>query len=370
VAVFFGEAGKEVPDPYFGGKGPARTGCNFCGGCMVGCRYNAKNTLDKNYLYLAEQLGAKILPETRVRFIEPLEGGGYRLHVERSTSPVFKNRRTFESTGVVLAGGALGTVPLLLECVRRGTLPRLSGQLGNYTRTNSEALLGVTAWKDEPEHSTGIAIASHFFLEDGTRVEPVRYSKGSDAMCMLATPLTDGGTRLTRPLKWIGNCIRRPHHFLRTLWPINKAKKTIILLFMQTDDNRTRMVLRRRWWWPFSLTVTSRTPEDHPPVPPYLPVANDIARRMAKRLGGFPQSSISEVLLNISTTAHILGGCPMGTGPESGVVDKDGRVFGYDHMIITDGSIIGANLGVNPSFTITALAEHVMSSVKRKRDEG
>ncbi len=292
--------------------------------------------------------------------------------MERSTSPLFKNRRAIEAGGVVLAGGALGTVPLLLECKRRGTLPRLSEQLGNYTRTNSEALLGVTAWKGEPEHSTGIAITSHFFLEDGTRVEPVRYSKGSDAMCMLATPLTDGGTRLTRPLKWIGNCLRRPHHFLRTLWPLDRARKTIILLFMQTDDNRTRMVLRRRWWWPFSFTVTSRTPEDHPPVPPYIPVANDITRRMAKRLGGFPQSSINEVLLNISTTAHILGGCPMGSGPEDGVVDKNGRVFGYDNMIVTDGSIIGANLGVNPSFTITALAEHVMSTVpsKMERESG
>ncbi len=372
VAVFFGEAGKEVPDPYFGGEGPERTGCNFCGGCMVGCRYNAKNTLDKNYLYFAEKLGVEILPETRVRFMESMKEGGYRLHVERSTSLLFKGRRTIEAGGVVLAGGALGTVPLLLECKRRGTLPRLSEQLGNFTRTNSEALLGVTAWKGEPEHSTGIAITSHFFLEDGTRVEPVRYSKGSDAMCMLATPLTDGGTRITRPLKWIGNCIRRPHHFLRTLWPLGRARKTIILLFMQTDDNRTRMLLRRRWWWPFSLTVTSRTPEDHPPVPPYIPVANDITRRMAKRLGGFPQSSINEVLLNISTTAHILGGCPMGSGPEDGVVDKNGRVFGYDNMIVTDGSIIGANLGVNPSFTITALAEHVMSTVpgKMEREKG
>jgi cholesterol oxidase len=366
VAVFFGEAGKEVPDPYFGGEGPARTGCNFCGGCMVGCRYNAKNTLDKNYLYFAEKHGATILPETRVRYIEPVEGGGYRLHVERSTSPIFKDRRTLEAKGVVLAGGALGTVPLLLECQRRGTLPRLSKQVGQYTRTNSEALLGVTAWKNEPEHSTGIAITSHFFLEDGTRVEPVRYSKGSDAMCMLATPLTDGGTRLTRPLKWVGNCLRRPHHFLRTLWPLGKARKTIILLFMQTDDNRTRMVLRRRWWWPFSYTVTSRTPDDHPPVPPYIPVANDITRRMAQKLGGFPQSALNEVLFNASTTAHILGGCSMGLGPEDGVVDKHGRVFGYDDLLVTDGSIIGANLGVNPSFTITALAEHVMSQVPPK----
>lgn len=375
VAVFFSDSagkpeggmGKEVPDPYFGGEGPARAGCTYCGGCMVGCRYNAKNTLDKNYLYLAEKRGVRILPETRVRFVEPREGGDYRLHVERSTSPFFKNRRTLEAAGVIFAGGALGTVPLLLECKRRGTLPRLSDQLGHYTRTNSEALLGVTAWKKEPEHSTGIAITSHFYLEDGTRVEPVRYSKGSDVMCLLATPLTDGGTRLTRPFKWMGNCLRRPHHFLRTLWPLGRARKTIVLLFMQTDDNRTRMVLRRRWWWPFAFGVTSRTPQDHPPVPPYIPVANDIARRMAKKLGGFPQSSINEVLLNVSTTAHILGGCPMGTGPENGVVDKDGRVFGYENMLVSDGSIIGANLGVNPSLTITALAEHVMSGLPDKR---
>ena len=195
VAVFFGKPNVTVPDPYFGGAGPERAGCNLCGGCMVGCRYNAKNTLDKNYLYFAEKLGVQILPETRVRYMDPVQGGGYRLHVERSTSPLFKDRRTIEAGGVVLAAGALGTVPLLLECVRRGTLPHLSPQLGHYTRTNSEALLGVSAWKDEPEHSTGIAITSHFFLGDGTRVEPVRYSKGSDAMCMLATPLTDGHAR-------------------------------------------------------------------------------------------------------------------------------------------------------------------------------
>ena len=367
VAVFFGEPDKEVPDPYFGGEGPPRKGCTFCGGCMAGCRPGAKNTLDKNYLYFAEKGGATILPETRVTLIEPSPEGGYVLSTERSTSPLFKAKGRIRTGGVVLSAGVLGTVPLLLNCRRKGTLPHLSPELGRYSRTNSEALLGVTAPVGGPDLCEGIAITSHVFMDDHTRVEPVRYSRGSDVMCLLATPLTDGGTGLTRPLKWVGNCLRHPWNFLRTLWPLGRARKTIIVLVMQTLDNRLSLVLRRRWFWPFSPGVTSRPAEDQPRrVPAYIPVANETARRMAKELGGFAQSSISEVLLNVPTTAHILGGCAMGKGPEDGVVDADCRVFGYENLLAMDGSVIGANLGVNPSFTITAIAEHAMSSIPPK----
>lgn len=366
VAVFFGEPDKEVEDPYFGGEGPSRRGCTFCGGCMTGCRVDAKNTLDKNYLHLAEKKGATILPETRVTLVEPLPGGGYRLHAERSTSPLLRNRRTLEAAGVVLAAGVLGTVPLLLRCKQKGTLPKLSEEVGHYARTNSEALLGVTVPRSGPDLCEGIAITSHVHMDDDTRVEPVRYAKGSDVMLQLGTPLTDGGTKLTRPLKWAGNCLRHPLRFLRTLWPLGKARKSVIILVMQTLDNRMSLVLRRRWFWPFSRKVTSWQPPDQPQVPAYIPVANEVARRVARRLGGVPQSSLNEVILNVPTTAHILGGCAMGSGPGDGVVDRGCRVFGYENLYAVDGSIIGANLGVNPSLTITALAEYAMSQVPAK----
>jgi cholesterol oxidase len=369
VAVFFGEPDKEVPDPYYGGEGPDRTGCTFCGGCMVGCRPGAKNTLDKNYLYFAEKHGARILPETRVTLVEPLAGGGYRLTTERATRPVFKGRGEILADGVVLAGGVLGTVPLLLRCKEKGALPGLSSQLGLYTRTNSEALLGVTVPHDGPDLCEGIAITSHFFLDDHTRIEPCRYSRGSDVMCLLATTLTDGGTKVTRPMKWLWNSLTHPLGFLRTLWPLGRARKTVILLIMQTLDNRMKLVLGRRWFWPFSRTVTSSQPKDQPTVPAYIPIANETARKVAGKLKGFPQSALNEVLLNVPTTAHILGGCAMGRTSEEGVVDADCRVFGYENLYVVDGSMIGGNLGVNPSLTITALAEHAMSKVAKKGQE-
>jgi cholesterol oxidase len=369
VAVYFGEPGKVSPDPYFGGNGPDREGCTFCGGCMVGCRPGAKNTLDKNYLYFAKKLGAVIEHETRARFLEPLDGGGYKLHVERSTAIFNRKRRAIMAKNVVLSGGVLGTVPLLLECRRRGTLTRLSPRLGDVTRTNSEALLGITAWSKKVDHSQGIAITSHFYLEDGTRAEPVRYQKGSDVMTLLGTTLTGGGTRLTRPLKWIFNSVLRPHHFLRALWPLGKARRTIILLLMQTADNRIRLRLRRSLIWPRSFRATSLHAEGHVPIPAYIPIANEIATRLARKLRAVPQSSLNEVLLNAPTTAHILGGCVMGQSPEEGVCDQFGRVFGHEGLFVADGSIIGANLGANPSFTIAALAEHVMSKIAPKVDE-
>jgi cholesterol oxidase len=333
---------------------------------MVGCRYDAKNTLDKNYLFFAEKLGAVILPETRVTSIEPRPEGGYRLFAEHSTSLFFHGKTTYEAKGVVLAAGVLGTVSLLLRCKLEGKLPGLSGELGNYTRTNSEALLGVAAKRKGPDLCEGVAITSHYFLDDHTRVEPVRYSKGSDVMCLLGTPLTDGGTRLTRPLKWAWNCLSRPGDFLRCLWPFGRARKTVIILLMQTLDNRMRLVLKRRWLWPFGRKLTSRRIPGHPPVPACIPLANETARRAARIVGGFPQSSLNEVLLNVPTTAHILGGCAMGKGPDDGVVDAKCCVFGYEGLYAMDGSVIGANLGVNPSLTIAALAEYAMSFVPKK----
>jgi cholesterol oxidase len=186
-------------------------------------------------------------------------------------------------------------------------------------------------------------------------------------MCLLGTPLTDGGTALTRPFKWIGNCLRRPLDFLRTLWPFGRARKTFILLVMQTIDNRLQLVMKRRWFWPFERTVSSFQPPGQPPAPPYIPIANETAKRVSKRLNAFPQSALNEVLLNVPTTAHILGGCPMGKTSEDGVVDGGCRVFGYEGLYVMDGSVIGANLGVNPSLTITAIAEYAASRIPPKK---
>ncbi|MEO6954382.1 MAG: GMC family oxidoreductase [Polyangia bacterium] len=364
VGVFFGEPGKEVPDPYFVGKGPARTGCTTCGGCMVGCRVGAKNTLDQNYLYLAEQLGVTILPETRVLDIQPMgEDGGYRVVTERSTG-LFHPRRTLTARGVVLSAGSYGTSSLLMRCKQRGSLPKLSDALGSYVRTNSEALLGVRSRRNDVDYSRGLAITSGVMVDADTHVEVCRYPKGSDALALLSTVLTDGG-KWPRWMYWLKALATHPLDALRTLLPFGMAVRTAILLVMQPVDSHLRYRLRRRWWWPFSLKVDSEA-GNGPRAPVYLPIANEVARRMATKMDGDAQSGLIEVLTNKATTAHILGGCPIGVSPEDGVVDIDSRVFGYPHLYVVDGSIIPANLGVNPSLTITAMAEHAMSKVPPK----
>ncbi len=361
VGVFFGEPGKTVPDPFFGGEGPERTGCTRCGGCMVGCRIGAKNTLDQNYLYLAEKKGVQIEPESRVIDILPLEGGGYELTIKRTTG-IFKPVRKIRVRGVVVSGGSYGTVDLLMRCKERGSLPKLSDKLGTYLRTNSEALLGVRSKKPDVDYSKGIAITSGVFVDEKTHIEVVRYPAGSDALAPLATILTDGGGSLPRWLRWIGTAIRHPLQFLRTAIPFGWARKTAILLVMQPIDNHLAYKLRRRWYWPFSKKLDSDR-GDGPPVPVYIPVANLVAKKLAKKMDGVPQSGLLEVLLGKASTAHILGGCPIGLKAEDGVVDPKSRAFGYDDLYIVDGSIIPANLGVNPSLTITAMAENAMSHV-------
>jgi cholesterol oxidase len=361
VGVYFGEPGKTVPDPFFGGEGPERTGCILCGGCMVGCRYNAKNTLDLNYLWLAEKRGVRIEPESRVVDVRPLEAGGYELAVERSTGWSHP-RRTLRARGVVVAGGSYGTVDLLMRCRERGSLGKLSNQLGRYLRTNSEALLGVRSSEPDVDYSKGIAITSGVFVDDKTHIEVVRYPAGSDALAPLATVLTDGGGSLPRWLRWIGTVFRHPLQFLRCVVPFGWAKKSAILLVMQPVDNSLRYRLRRRWYWPFSKKLDSALAEGEP-APTYIPVANLVARKMAAKMHGTPQSGLLEVVLGKASTAHILGGCPIGQSPDDGVVDPQSRAFGYSDLYVVDGSVIPANLGVNPSLTITAMAEHAMSSI-------
>jgi len=364
VGVYFGQAGVTVPDPFFGGEGPARTGCTLCGGCMVGCRYGAKNTLDKNYLWLAEKRGAKIHPESRVTDIRALAGGGYELTIERSTGWRHPSR-TMRARSVVISAGSFGTAELMMGCKERGSLPGLSRALGDYLRTNSEALVGARSLRPGVNHSRGIAITSGVYVDDNTHIEVVRYSAGSDALAPLATVLTDGGPPWPRWMRWAGAVLRHPANFLRTLVPFGAAKSGVVLLVMQPVDSHLRYVMRRRWWWPFGKKIDTELGTSTP-VPVYIPVANLVARRMAQKMGGFAQSGLIEVLFNKATTAHILGGCPIGLTPETGVVDTRCQAFGYEGLYVIDGSVIPANLGVNPSLTITAMAEHAMSHVPAK----
>jgi len=252
----------------------------------------------------------------------------------------------------------------LMRCRERGSLPRVSGQLGNFVRTNSEALLAVRSRRDDVDYSKGIAITSGAFVDDTTHIEIVRYPAGSDSMSLLTTVLTDDGSGMPRWLRWLGNVARHPFQFMKALVPFGWAKRTAILLVMQPVNNYLRYELRRRWYWPFGKKLDTAVADK--PVPVYLPIANQVARRMAEKMDGIPQSGLIEVIFNKASTAHILGGCPIGLTPEDGAVDPAGKLFGYDRFYVVDGSIVPANLGVNPSLTITALAEHVMSEVPPK----
>lgn len=365
VGVYFGEPGVEAPDPFFGGAGPSRSGCLECGGCMVGCRHNAKNSLDRNYLYLAEQSGAQVYPEHEVVDLEPLRGGGFRVTTQRPGAWIRKRRRTFTADEVVFAAGALGTTKLLLKLSELGRLPHLSPRAGDLVRTNSEALVGATARSTDVDYSTGVAITSSFHPEPQTHIEPVRYSKGSNVMGLLATVLTDGGGVFPRQVRFLGNVLRHPIGFLRSLSVRRWAERSVILLVMQSYDNSVN-VLRKRGW--FGVRLTSRPSEGESP-PSYIPIANDAARVAADVMDGFPGSSLNEVLLDVPTSAHVLGGACVGESPERGVVDPYHRVYGHGGLHVVDGAAIGANLGVNPSLTITAMAERAMSTWPNKGEE-
>lgn len=365
VGVFFGEPGKTVPDPYFDGEGPARTGCIHCGRCMVGCPHGAKNTLVKNYLWLAERRGVVVIPDTTVTEIRPLGAAdgsdGYAVSSERSGMIRGRGRRRLTARGVVVAAGALGTNKLLQRCRLTGALPRISPRLGELVRTNSEMILAVTVPEDYPDDLTKrVAISGSIYPDPHTHIETVIYGNDGDSMSLLYTLLVGDGTRLTRPLKLLAQILRRPGRFLKTLWPRGWSRRTIILLVMQTLDNAIalRPKLRRNG------EVRLRTEQDpERPNPTFIPVANQAAEWLAKRTGGVAQSSIPEALFNVPTTAHILGGAVIGHGPEDGVVDAKQRVFGYRNLLVCDGSAVPANVGVNPSLTIAALAEHAMSAI-------
>lgn len=369
VGVFFGQPEVEVPDPYFGGEGPPRRGCHFCGACMVGCPSGAKNTLDRNYLYLAEKKGARILPESRVELLEPLPGGGFRVLWAASTERLFPRRGAFTARRVVLAGGVLGTSRLLMECRRAGSLEHLSPRLGEYVRTNSEALLGITSRSHE-DLWQGLAIQAEVHVDERTRMELVRFPKGSDVVLALGTLLTDGGGGVPRWVRWAGNVLRHPLGALRTAWPLGKAARSQVLLVMQTIDNHTTLRQTRKAYWPFRRILSSRPPDGQGRVPSYIPIANEVARELGQELDAVAQSTLVEVLLDRSVTAHILGGCAIAGSRDEGVVDASFQVFGYPGLYVMDGSVIGANLGANPSLTITALAEYACSQVPPAGEAG
>jgi len=363
VAVFFGEPGVPAADPYFGGQGPERAGCTFCGACMTGCKHGAKNTLDRNYLYLAEKLGAAVHPETLVTDVRPSAAGGYEVHAERSTSRFARRPRVFRARGVVFAAGALGTVKLLLGCKARGSLPRLSGQLGNFVRTNSEQLVGATARGAAIDFSQGIAITSGADADEHTHMEIVRYGKGQDFMGVLTTHLTPDAPPWPRWLRWLGGLLRHPIRYLRVTLARDWAARTAIVLVMQPLESFMRLRLGRRLGRPALRSEIV----DGPRPPSFIPLGNRIAERLARKIDGAPGSLLLEVLGNRSSTAHILGGAVIASDASKGVCDARGRVFGYEGLYVADGSAVPANLGVNPALTITALAEHILAGVPAKQ---
>jgi cholesterol oxidase len=372
VGIFQPEEGKPgnqtFPDPYFGGEGPARTTCIGCGGCMMGCRFGAKNTLDLGYLYLAEKRGAKVFPETQVANVRPLPGAddgsnGYEIETVRSTAWIRKHPRRFTSRGVVFAASSLGTMELLFRLREKNSLPGLSSQLGKHVRTNSESLIGARMPGYHEDLSRGIAIGSGVYIDEHTHIEAVRYPSGSDAMGLLTTILTNGQPGPRRIGMWLRNIfasfIRHPLRTIRVLQPYGWAREFVILLCMQALDGQIEMHWQRPWFWPFRRFLVSRGEK----VPTYIPRANAFAEKFAEITGGFPMSMLPEILFDIPGTAHCIGGCVIADSSTNGVVDSRHRAFGYKNMYICDGSVVAANLGVNPSLTITALAERAMTFI-------
>jgi cholesterol oxidase len=374
VGVFFGRNGKkepgvEVDDPFFGGVGPRRAGCKEVGECMVGCRHNAKNTLVKNYLYLAEKAGAAVHPERTVVRVVPRQEGGYAVETVRSGAWLAKRSgRTFTAEHVVFAAGTWGTQHLLHRMKLEGTLPHISDRLGVLTRTNSEALCAASAklrHRARYDFTKGVAITSSFHPDDDTHIEPVRYGSGQNAMGLLVTLMTDGGGRIPRWAKFLGQVARHPGRFVAHYAGIvSWSQRTTIALVMQTLDNSITVFPRRGAFGRFKLS----SKQGHGlPNPTWLPAANEAVRRMAKHIRGGPFSSVGEIF-DIPMTAHFLGGCAIGDSPASGVVDPYHRMYGHPGLHVADGSAISANLGVNPSLTITTQAERAMSMWPNKSE--
>jgi cholesterol oxidase len=369
VGVFFGgpeaRPGETIADPYFGGAGPARNACLHCGECMTGCRHNAKNTLVKNYLHLAERAGARVHPMTTVTRVRPRAGGGYEVQARWTKAKLSRRTATttFTADQVVFSAAALGTQKLLHQLKGEGDLPRVSDRLGVLTRTNSEAILGAVAPDTTTDYTRGVAITSSWHPDEFTHIEPVRYGRGSNAMALLQTVLADDVPGTSRVRTWLRQMWSQRRDVLDLYDLRHWSERTVIALVMQTIDNSiTTRGVKGRLGWRMTSEQGHGTPN-----PTYIAVAYDAVRRMAEVVGGTPGGNIGEPF-NRPLTAHFIGGCTIGESPETGVVDPWQRLFGHPGLHVVDGSAISANLGVNPSLTITAQAERAMAYWPNKGD--
>jgi cholesterol oxidase len=353
VGVFFGEPGVTVADPYFGGVGPERAGCIHCAQCFTGCPHNAKNSTTKNYLYLAEQLGTDVFPLTTVVDVRPRAEGGYDVETAKSGALLRKKKRVFTAEQVVFAAAALGTQKLLHQLKDSGTLPNISDRLGELSRTNSEAVLTATS-RTRSDFATGVAITSSFHPEAQTHVEVCRYGPGSNAVSALTAPLVDGGPM--RALRFLWTILRHPSTYARSVWIRGGSDRSVILLVMQALDNSLTSYRKKSIFGARLMTKQGLGA----PNPDWIPLGHDIARRYAKQIDGDPLGTYMDVF-NVPTTAHYIGGCVIGTSPEQGVIDPYQRLYRYPGLHVIDGSAISANLGVNPSLTITAQAERALA---------
>ncbi|GAB3502976.1 GMC family oxidoreductase N-terminal domain-containing protein [Amycolatopsis cihanbeyliensis] len=366
VGVYFGPPGERVEDPYFGGAGPARTGCTECGACMTGCRVGAKNTLMKNYLYLAERLGAKIIPLTTVAALRPRGDTAFEVDIRKTGTTSRHFTHTLTAGQVVLAAGTWGTQTLLHRMRDTGALPRLSPRLGELTRTNSEAIIGSGRFTVDPERdfSTGVAITSSIHPDEITHIEPVRYGKGSNAMSMLQTIATDGAAQTPRWLQALRFMFRHPVQTARLLNGYRWSERTMILLVMQSLDNSITTYTRRGW---FGRRYTSKQGHGEP-NPTFIAAGHEANLRTAEHIDGVAGGTWGEIF-NIPLTAHFIGGAPIATDAGQGVIDPYHRVFNYPNLSVVDGAAITANLGVNPSLTITAQAERAFALWPNKGED-
>ena len=356
LGVYFGDGvGIKSKDPFFGGVGPDRSGCLQCGACMTGCRHNAKNTLPKNYLGLAEKAGAKVFPEHTVTKMEQLSDGSWSITARKSGAWFGGNRR-FTAAQVVVAAGTYNTQKLLHKMKSTGVLPKISDQLGKLSRTNSEALTGSIMPKGGTDFSKGSAITSSFFPDDHTHVEPVRYGKGSNFMGLLQTVMTDSANIRDRRKQWLRQVITKPSLVLKILDVRQWSERTVVALIMQNVDSAISVTGKRGL---FGFRLTSKN-DSKTPNATYIPAANEVARRIAENNGGIAGGHIGD-LINAPFTAHFVGGCVIGESINTGVIDPYHRVYNYPTMHIVDGASVTANLGVNPSLTITAQAERAFS---------
>ncbi|MBW2547329.1 MAG: GMC family oxidoreductase [Deltaproteobacteria bacterium] len=365
VAVYFGDANKKVPDPYFGGEGPDRVGCTLCGACMTGCRVGAKNTLVKNYLYLAEKNGAEVRPETEVTGVRPLDGGGYSIE----TLPTFEKAgaKVFTADRVILAGGVMGTMPLLLQMKEQASgLPRLSDRVGDFVRSNSESLIAVVSPKKGINFSKGVAITSILHTDEHSHMEPVRYGAGSGFFRTMLAPHSPGPTVLARIWGGIVAFMRQPVRWLRALFVSDMAKHSQVLLYMRTLEGTLRMRLGREWRTGYRRGLVTQVDDPSQAPSAFMEEATDLAERFADKTEGVTTTLMTETLLGVPSTAHILGGACMGDSAETGVINADHEVFNYPDLYVIDGSAISANPGVNPSLTITTLAERAMTLIEPK----